>query len=154
MLLSALAWVSTVISSKITIILRCRPKQTVANRSDTISTVANDLFKILAFILSFPIYYYASFHESDYYDGDQDQFECVMKWTNMDKVRAPRSTWAIQRDRSVCFLSMEPCFEQTCFDLLKTPNETLITECDYYEYKTLPGDEEPKYHQFSNMCQV
>lgn len=52
------------------------------------------------------------------------------------------------------FLSMEPYFEQTCFDLLKTPNETLITECDYYEYKTLPGDEEPKYHQFSNMCQV
>lgn len=45
-------------------------------------------------------------------------------------------------------------FEQMCFDLLKTPNETLITECDYYEYKTLPGDEEPKYHQFSNMCQV
>ena len=49
---------------------------------------------------------------------------------------------------------MKPYFQQTCFDFLKTPNETLITECDYYEYKTLPGDDEPKYHQFSNMCQV
>ena len=50
--------------------------------------------------------------------------------------------------------STEPWFKQTCFELLKIPNETLITECDYYEYKTLPGDEEAKYHQFSNMCQV